>query len=973
LFYEFQAELNNFDKANVSLKRANEDKCSNSYGYKFIDFLLANNLYILNGRTTGNTNGNLTCKNSSTVDYFVCSSNLFTSVHNMFVLDFCDMCSDVHNPISLRFNFKVEVVSYKSQQEANVKLWDTNNSVLFYNNLNDSKINQIIQNLIETESSDSISQTKMDEIAENISEFFVESAKTSFGYHDFNVKSINNKNVKARKGQPWFNSECKIARKNFHRSKFLYKLRKSEENKRSLKRNSKIYKTTINKSLKDFKINNATKLKNMKNCKPKQFWKLLNGKKKGRTHASLENLYNYFKNINFVENEDENILLDNETTSEINTSLNSPILICEIEKAIKSLKNNKASGIDQILNEHLKYSFPKIKEMLLKLFNIIFTSGLVPSMWTIGTIIPIYKNKGDPKEPSNYRPITLLSCLGKLFTAILNNRLQKFADDSELLNKFQAGFRKGYSTVDNMFILNSLIEFLKSKKKVLYCAFVDLKSAFDTVWRNGLWSKLVLQNVNGNFLQIIKSIYKNAKSCLKVNGVISDYFPSNIGVRQGENLSPLLFSLYLNDLHDFFVTQNQTNGIFCNTHTSDESILMFVKLFILLYADDTVIIAESAQSLQYALDTYAQYCNNWKLMLNVTKTKILIFSRGRQQRYQFTYNNEQIEIVNEYNYLGILFSRSGSFYNAKKEIAKQATKTMYSLLKQSKHLCLPIDTQIDLFMRTVKPVLLYGCEIWGYGNVEIIERVQLKFLKIILNVKSSTPNSIVYGETGVKPLSIDIKQRMISFWCKLVNERKLSSEIYSIVLSNFKYLNNHKFLWIEHVKNIFFECGLMNIWESHEFNNSKWLTLTIKQKLSDIFINEWYSNIENQSKCRSYKLFKHNFGFEKYLIETDYRYLKHVIKFRTKNHKLPIETGSWIGIPLEDRRCTLCHIGIGDEFHYLLECNALSQLRQRYIKPLYYRSPNIIYFDSLMNINAKNKSEYRKFCIFTKSILQLFK
>lgn len=87
------------------------------------------------------------------------------------------------------------------------------------------------------------------------------------------------------------------------------------------------------------------------------------------------------------------------------------------------------------------------------------------------------------------------------------------------------------------------------------------------------------------------------ESCLKVNGVMSSYFPSNIGVRQGENLSPLLFSLYLNDLHDFFVSQNQTNAICCNTHTSDESILLFVKLFILLYADDTVIIAESAQSL----------------------------------------------------------------------------------------------------------------------------------------------------------------------------------------------------------------------------------------------------------------------------------------------------------------------------------------------------------------------------------------
>ena len=174
----------------------------------------------------------------------------------------------------------------------------------------------------------------------------------------------------------------------------------------------------------------------------------------------------------------------------------------------------------------------------------------------------------------------------------------------------------------------------------------------------------------------------------------------------------------------------------------------FVKLFILLYADDTVIVAETAADLQNALNIYETYCDNWKLTLNTMKTKIVIFSGGRQRNHNFTYKNEAIEVVKDYKYLGIMFSRSCSFLTAKKHISNQARKAMYCLTKRSKYLYLPIDMQIDLFNKTVKHILLYGCEVWGYGNNDIIERVQLKFLKHILNMKSSTPNCMVYGESG---------------------------------------------------------------------------------------------------------------------------------------------------------------------------------------------------------------------------------
>ena len=110
----------------------------------------------------------------------------------------------------------------------------------------------------------------------------------------------------------------------------------------------------------------------------------------------------------------------------------------------------------------------------------------------------------------------------------------------------------------------------------------------------------------------------------------------------------------------------------------------------------------------------------------------------------------------------------------KKYLSEQANKAMFSLLRKIRNLNLPISLQIDLFDKMIKPILLYGSEIHGFGNIDILERVQLKFLKYILNLKASTPSFMVYGETGVTPLAIDIKTRIISFWTKITDIEKIT-------------------------------------------------------------------------------------------------------------------------------------------------------------------------------------------------------
>ena len=137
----------------------------------------------------------------------------------------------------------------------------------------------------------------------------------------------------------------------------------------------------------------------------------------------------------------------------------------EVKKAILNLKNGKSPGEDLVTNEFLKYSLQFILPFYVNMFNAVLASGNIPETWTSGIIVPIYKKKGDPTDPSNYRGITLLSVLGKVFTKMLNDRLEKFANDNEIILKNQAGFRKKHSTTDQVYVLQNLIELYLAKKK----------------------------------------------------------------------------------------------------------------------------------------------------------------------------------------------------------------------------------------------------------------------------------------------------------------------------------------------------------------------------------------------------------------------------------------------------------------------------------------------------------------------------
>ena len=320
-----------------------------------------------------------------------------------------------------------------------------------------------------------------------------------------------------------------------------------------------------------------------------------------------------------------------------------------------------------------------------KLFNIVFTSGFIPSSWTEGIICPIYKNKGDANNPDNCRGITVLSCFGKLSTSVLNYRLNCYLESTNVLCKEQAGFRKGYSTMDHVFNLKCLADLYLHRS----CAVINYRKSFDSVNRLALWQKILQQNVNGKMLKIIYSMYDSAESCVRQNHQMSHYFYSNIGVRQGENLLPF-FSLFLNDLvefmsHGFDGLPDITGAI--HLLCDNDYVEVYFKLYLLFYADDTVILAESEEQLQAALNSMYLYCQTWKLEANPAKTKVVIFAKRKvKENPVITYNGEQIVVVDDFVYLGVTFTHNVSFTKHKNHLLEQGRKAMFSVLRKTKKL-----------------------------------------------------------------------------------------------------------------------------------------------------------------------------------------------------------------------------------------------------------------------------------------------
>ncbi len=190
-----------------------------------------------------------------------------------------------------------------------------------------------------------------------------------------------------------------------------------------------------------------------------------------------------------------------------------------------------------------------------------------------------------------------MSNLGKIFTSVLTDRVENWFEDNNFLSDAQFGFRKGCSTVDAIFVLHNLVEHCLSTKLRLPCAFIDFKKAFDSVYRNALWFKLFKMGLDGKILVMFKAMYAVVKSCVKYGNSFSDFFNISVGLRQGQNNSPAMFALFLEDLELFLQDGNE-----CGYTLYDLCIIL------LLFADDMIIVGSSNEDLQIRLNKLNEYC-----------------------------------------------------------------------------------------------------------------------------------------------------------------------------------------------------------------------------------------------------------------------------------------------------------------------------------------------------------------------------
>ena len=228
---------------------------------------------------------------------------------------------------------------------------------------------------------------------------------------------------------------------------------------------------------------------------------------------------------------------------------------------------------------------------------------------------------------------------------------------------------------------------------------------------------------------------------------------------------PFLFCLYVNDLKETLVDRG-IQGV---------SIDDF-KLCLLLYADDSIIISNNKEELQKqnSLDILHYYCQKWRLYVNVQKTKIVVFRKGgRLSMNDFWFYDDFLkEVVDSFQYLGLILSYTGKFSCAQQDSASRGLRAKYALRINVSQLFDPdVNMLLNLFDKMVTSVLSYGCEVWGFHTASAIERVHLKFCKLAFKVSKSTCNEMIYGELERYILIIDRKVRILSYWLKIVQNK----------------------------------------------------------------------------------------------------------------------------------------------------------------------------------------------------------
>jgi len=420
--------------------------------------------------------------------------------------------------------------------------------------------------------------------------------------------------------------------------------------------------------------------------------------------------------------------------------LSQPFTFCELEEVMKKLSPDKAEGPDFISNKMILHLNSSTKSTLLSIYNESWRTGLFPTSWKTSMILPFLKGNKDPSDPSSYRGIHLLSCPGKIFESMVCNRLYWFLETNSRLHPNQYGFRKQRSTIDCLLHMTHLISGAFQHKRYAMILFLDLKAAFDSASHLGILYKILKTGITGAPLSWLRDFLTSRSFQVLVGNTKSSLRNSNRGVPQGSVLSPLLFSVLLNDM------------------PSPPSV------DVLMYADDIACCAvaptltECQTSLQNAATEILSYLSEWGLSVNADKCALQCYTLKKIPFLpSISINSTLIPLRSSHTYLGLVLDAPTLTWKKHINYLAQDCLKRLALLKRLAGVKWGSSREnlLHLYQSYILSKIDYGSIVYGSAaptNLKKLDVIHTTAMRIILGAFPSTPTQALYIETGLAPL-----------------------------------------------------------------------------------------------------------------------------------------------------------------------------------------------------------------------------
>ena len=395
--------------------------------------------------------------------------------------------------------------------------------------------------------------------------------------------------------------------------------------------------------------------------------------------------------------------------------------------------------------ELLRKGGPALHSVILKFINRCWENEVIPETWRCRTIISLYK-AGTPEEPGNYRGITVLSVFRKLFGTLLTLRLQNNVN----LHESQAAFRNGRGCIGHIYTFARIVRAAARKHGPLYAFFLDIRKAYDTVWRDGLMFKLLKKGVTGRLGRVVSQPLLKSQSRVRFEHHTPPYFPISLGVGQGDPLSIFLFDVCIDDLLEELHTRPAQHCIEMEGQ-NDKCIAE------LPYAGDVNAMSLTPHGLQGHIDVVDSWLHGWRLSPNVTKSKTMIFNPAPgHPESAFTMRGVQLQAVQTFKYLGVHFHQDCTWTEHVQYVRGRMNKAlgMWRPVLQCHYLTASV--RIGLAYTFVYTHALYGAEAWAAPRNELdkMDAICKAALRLVFGLHQFACHAeILFADCGLLPVS----------------------------------------------------------------------------------------------------------------------------------------------------------------------------------------------------------------------------